>query len=77
MKEEALYRSIGARIRELREESGLGLLATASQIGVGRDQYARFERGGVVPVWVLVKLADAFDCTLDDFVPLDADSEAA
>lgn len=66
-----LYEAIGWRLAEVRANRHLTLTQAAELAGITRQQLQKFEYGGCPPVWVLVKLAEAYDCTLDDFVPVD------
>jgi DNA-binding XRE family transcriptional regulator len=65
-----LYASVGRAIREHRTRAGLLGEHVAARIGVGSGTLHGIESGAPCPLHVLVKLADVFDCTLDDLVPV-------
>lgn len=71
----ALYAAIGRECRARRERAGIGLRSLADRIGVSHGTICKLEDGTTVPVALLVALAEEWDCTLDDLVPVTADAE--
>ncbi len=65
-----LYAAVGARIACYREEAGLSQAQLGERIGVSKAQLGKIEDGQGCPLHVLVALADAYDVTLDDLVPV-------
>jgi transcriptional regulator with XRE-family HTH domain len=73
-----LYTAIGETIRKRREEAGASRTKLAARIGVSDAMLDRIEEGITpCPIHVLVRLADAFDCSLDSLVPVLTDEAAA
>jgi transcriptional regulator with XRE-family HTH domain len=73
-----LYSAVAESIRAKRLAGKLTQEKLASIIGVSKGQLAKIEEGGTsCPLHVVVALADAFDCTLDDLVPVLTDEAAA
>lgn len=66
----ALYAAIGNACRARRESAGVGLRALADRIGVSHGTMGKLEDGTTVPVALLVALAEEWDCTLDELVPV-------
>lgn len=70
-KRQILYESVGVRIRELREKSGVSQSAIALAIGVNKATISAAESGEACSLHLLVLIAEYFDdCTLDDLVPI-------
>lgn len=73
-----LYASVAAALRARRDEEGFTLRELEAEIGVSHSTLAKIEEGTTAcPLHVLVALADIYDCTLDDLVPVIADEAAA
>jgi transcriptional regulator with XRE-family HTH domain len=74
-----LYAAIGETVRAKRVGGKFTLEALSRATKISKSQLAKVEEGLTsCPAHVLVALADAFDCTLDDLVPvLTVESEAA
>ena len=54
------------RIRQLREDKGLGQSQVAEHILVGARTYARYESGeGKIPLRVVVRLAELYGVSVD------------
>jgi transcriptional regulator with XRE-family HTH domain len=71
-----LAERIGARIRALREDAGIGFDAFIARTGLGRGYVSELERGLVVPsVGSLTCVADALEITLADLVLGSSDRE--
>lgn len=70
----ALYAAIGNAIRKHREEAGLTVREVAVTIGVHPSTLSGYEGGYSIPLHSIVSLADVFDCTLDDLVPVLAEA---
>jgi transcriptional regulator with XRE-family HTH domain len=71
-----LYRSVAREIQSHREAAGLSVPVVAKRIGVSTTQLSKIEEGIACPLHVLVALADVFDCTLDDLVPVLVEARA-
>lgn len=57
------------RIEELRLDSDLTIKQLSSILGIHRDVYSRYEKGlRTVPIDILIKLADLYDCSIDYLV---------
>lgn len=70
-----LYEAIGARVREKRLEAGLSQDALGKQVNLTQATISAIEEGRTpCRVCNLVKLAEVFDTTLDDLVPVTVDS---
>lgn len=66
-----LYARIGEQIAKRREELGLTVQDLADKMRTNDGTLHRIEQGDTpVPVHLLVSLAEFFDCTLDDLVPV-------
>ncbi len=64
-----LAAKIGARIRELRQESSITFDAFVEELGAGRGYVSELERGLVIPsVTILARVADILDVTMGDLV---------
>jgi transcriptional regulator with XRE-family HTH domain len=73
-----LYTRIGECVREMRRAHGVSVARLASTIDVSVSTLQKIETASLPPpVWVLAAIADVFDCTLDELVPVIADDEAA
>lgn len=70
MNRSELYESIGWRMAEVRANRQIPLTDAAEKLHISARQLRKFESGACVPVWVLVALAEHYDCTLDDLVPV-------
>lgn len=61
--------TIGKRLRQLREDSGLTQPELAGKLGVNQSNIVRFENDTKVPTLLLaIQIADIFDCSLDTLV---------
>ena len=62
-------REVGARMRRLREERGIGLPELARRVGVAEEQLLAWESGqGVAPYGTMAAVAEALGTTTDAFV---------
>ena len=58
--------TFGERLKELRKEHGLGQIALAAALGVGKSSISLWERGESEPTLTnLITIAQYFDVTLD------------
>ncbi len=53
------------RIRNLREDMDLTQQVMANKLGVSQRTYSYYENGRLIPVDILIKLANIFDVSLD------------
>ena len=61
-----------ARLRELREESGVSMLELAHAIGVSDAAVCKWENGKAEPkIGYIIKLAEYFDCPIDYLLGID------
>ena len=61
--------TIGKRIKQLRESSGLTQPELAEKLGVNQSNITRFENDTKIPTLLLaIQIADVFDCSLDQLV---------
>lgn len=61
--------TIGKRLRQLRENSGLTQPELAAKLGVNQSTITRYENDTKIPTLpVAIQLADIFDCSLDSLV---------
>lgn len=61
--------TIGKRLKQLREDSGLTQPELAGKLGVNQSNIVRFENDTKVPTLLLaIQIADIFDCSLDTLV---------
>lgn len=68
-----LHATVGRTIRLKRAAAGISLRMLAPLVGVSTNYLDKIEEGqSPCPLHVLVRLADVFDCTLDDLVPVQA-----
>jgi transcriptional regulator with XRE-family HTH domain len=67
---QTLYTRIGSQIRKYRTDSKLSQLDLSRAVGIGKTTVQRIEDGAPCSVAVLHRLAEVFDCTLDDLVPV-------
>ncbi len=75
-KEFALNHRVGRAIRRYREEADLSRARLAAMTGLSVTTIERCENGDQpMPLIGLVALADAFDVTLDDLVPVEVDEK--
>ena len=66
------------RLREVRESRGMTQAVLASLVGVGQGYISALENGNFTPSFeVLIKLARALDCSLDELVDRDATPTAS
>lgn len=70
-KEEQFFKSLGARIAELRKEQGLSQQALADQLGIAQQTYAHYEVARArVPASLLPELAHIFGVGVDELLGL-------
>ena len=73
-----LYAAIGEAVRAKRVGGKFTLEALSRATKISRSQLAKVEEGVTsCPAHVLVAIADAFDCTIDELVPVLTDEAAA
>ena len=73
-----LYAAVGTRLREMRDAEGYTLAELSDRSGIAKTQLSKIEEGATAcPLHVLVALAEVYDATLDDLVPVLTDYEAA
>ncbi len=65
-----LYTAVGRKLQRVREDAGLTLRALEALTEITASQLGSIENGSACPLHVIVKLADAYDLTLDDLVPV-------
>ena len=53
------------RLRDLREDRDLKQGYIAAYIHMSQSAYARYEKGGDIPMSVLIKLADFYNVSVD------------
>jgi len=69
--EEQFFKSLGARIAELRKEQGLSQQALAGQLGIAQQTYAHYEVARArVPASLLPELARIFGIGVDELLGL-------
>ena len=62
----------GVKIREFRQSKGMTQEQLARRIGTTRSAVAMWEKGGQEPrAKMLIKLADTFECTVDDLLGIE------
>lgn len=71
-----LYSAVGARLAHLRDVANLTLTQLEKKSGICKSQLSKIEEGGACPLHVLVALADVYDVTLDEMVPVLTDEAA-
>lgn len=64
--------TVGREIRKRREAEGFTTLDLARLVGVNHNVINHAEQGVNVSLFVLARMAEEFDCTLDDLVPVEA-----
>lgn len=68
--ESEVRKSIGKRIREIRNKLGFSALTVSEHLGISREAVTHIETGrnnlSAVALW---KLATLFDCDVSDFFP--------
>lgn len=70
-KEEKYFKTLGVRIKELREEKGLDQKAFAFDCEIGRTQLHMIENGKTNPrLGTLLKIANALEISLSKLVDL-------
>jgi transcriptional regulator with XRE-family HTH domain len=75
-KPDPLAKSVGARVRELRQEKEWTFDAFVEETGLGRGYISELERGMVVPtITALAKVAMALEVTVADLVLGDSPRE--
>lgn len=72
-----LYGAVARCLQGKREAAGLTLQALAERTGVTKAMLSKIEDGQACPLHVLVTLADVYDCSLDELVPVLTDVRAA
>ena len=66
--EVAVLIEIGKKLKELRQVEKLTQQQLADKLEIGRVNYTRYETGAVRPDYeTLIKLADFYDISLDEF----------
>lgn len=66
-----LFTAVGDAVRKRRVSAGLTQAALAKSVGTSQATINKLEAGSQAPpLFVLVTLAEHFDCTLDDLVPV-------
>ncbi len=68
---------VGERIKATREAAGLSIARLAKDADTTPSAIDKAELGVTCSLYMLARIADALDCTLDDLVPLDALDEPA
>jgi ribosome-binding protein aMBF1 (putative translation factor) len=69
---------VGAAVRRLRMEAGIGRDALAKMIGASKSVLDHVEAGeSALSLYHATRIAEALDCTLDDLSPVVADERAA
>ena len=64
------------RIRDLREDRDLNQTAVAKMLGMSQTGYSKYETGeNDIPTWVLIKLAQFYDTSIDYLLGLTNESE--
>lgn len=71
-----LYAAVGRELTSHREAAGLSIEALAKRTGISRSQLFKVEDGAPCPLHMLVALADVYDCTIDELVPVLVDARA-
>ena len=67
-KENEIYKLIGKRIKEIRQEKGLTQEAIASKTGLAAKYVGFIEQGRKRPrIHILVNVASALGCNIKDF----------
>lgn len=69
------YRVVGERVRALREREKLSQSRLADMIKLNGSTINNVEIGATCSLYVLALLAEAFDVTLDELVPIDATAD--
>ena len=60
---------VGQRIAQKRDQAGLTQEQVADRIALGREAYARYERGTAdVSLGKLIKIAAVFKCSVEELV---------
>ncbi len=72
-----LYAAVGVRLAAFREGANMTLTVLAQRTGLSKSQLSKIEDGQACPLHVLVALADAYDVTLDELVPVLTETRAA
>lgn len=61
---------IGRRCREYRTARNLTIEQLAKATGMSASTLGSLEAGDLAPAWMIVELADYYDCTCDDLMPV-------
>lgn len=68
--------TVAEGLKRFRKEKSLTQETVSSAIGIHRQAYARYEAGKVLPIiTVLIKLAKAYNVSIDYLVGLTADKQ--
>lgn len=68
--EDEAYRQIGERIRAMRHERKVTTHGLAEALGVAESTIHNAEIGQTCSVTLLMRLAEEWDCSIDDLVPV-------
>ena len=63
---------VGERMKEKRKECGLTMVEAEREVGVSKSSIEKAENGQGCSIYLLARMAHAYDCTLDELVPIDA-----
>lgn len=66
------YLTIGETIRAHREAEGLSVREIAAKAGLAHNTIQNAECGLSISLLVIVKIAEALDCSIDSLVPTEA-----
>ncbi len=64
--------TVGDRVRSVREERELSMEQLALSADIAKSTLDHVEHGVTISLFVITKLADALDVTIDELVPLEA-----
>ena len=70
--QDEFYRIVGETIREARQRAGVRICDLSRETGLSDNAIQSAEMGETCSAWVLAKIAEGLDLTIDDLVPLDA-----
>ena len=66
------------RLREMREKRGMTQVSLATAVGVAQGYISALENGLYSPSFeILIKLAKALNCSLDELVDMDSEASAS
>ncbi len=65
-----LFARTGANVKARRLAAGLSCHQMADKLKININTYRSLEEGLGIPFATLAKVADIFDCTLDDLAPV-------